>query len=102
VAYDGGTRIEWFGLAGAVVLSSPKEVQFTAAYLQHEAHLDTLLAERYPALFYGADALYVYSFGSADGPDLVQSGAVEEAFRRLQRFYADAAAAGEAVVKRRG
>ena len=104
VAYDGSTRIVWEGHSHAITSCSPEEVQFISAHLQYQVDFEKLLVERYPKLFYETPGLYVYDFGTRDParPDLIETGAVEKAFRELRRFYGEAAEHGELVIKTRG
>ena len=88
------------------LISSPDDVAFIASYLQYEVSFDSLLRERYPRLFKGAESLDVYSFEGWGEPerslDMLECGLLSKVFDRVRDFYVAAASAGEIVVKHRG
>jgi hypothetical protein len=103
VVLDGATRLEWTdGFGSAVVVSSPADVADIASCLER-ASFDALVADRYPRLFKGPGAPYVYSFEDwQTGQDMIECGFLRRVFDDVRAFYVAAARAREIVVKHRG
>jgi hypothetical protein len=101
VVYDGAHRFDWqeTGFVRAFVANGPDEVRRVADHLSRVAY-GVLEAD---LLAYVNDhALYVYSFGGRGGENVVTSGRLRETFEAVAAFYRAAAAAGDAVIAKRG
>ncbi len=78
----------------------PTEVVREVAQWLANVDLERAVGDLYAAIELGT---YVYSFERWHGElDMVQSGALRDAFERVRRFYADASSAGQSVAIRRG
>jgi hypothetical protein len=100
VVEDGTIRIDPDYEPGDLTLLTPPDVRAVAEYLA-TVPFDALVTQRHPRMRADGD-LSVYSFDIWDGQDMVECGLLRRVFDDLTRFYRDAAAAGDAVMKDRG